>query len=451
MKRLTYFFAVLVPFLLQGCTSDGNWKNLITKDLSNWVQLNGTATYKIENDAIIGTTVVNSPNSFLCSRENYGDFILEFETWVDPQINSGVQIRSESRSDYQEGRVHGYQVELDPSERAWSGGIYDEARRGWLYSLETNPEGQKAFKKNEWNHFRIEAIGSSIRTWINGIPCADLIDDMTSSGFIALQVHSVGTDASKAGLQVKWKKLKIVTENLDKYKTPYSPVIRQISYLNNTLTDQEVKDGWILLFDGKTTAGWMNAKTKQFPESGWEIKDGSLMVNPANKGQGGGGDIVSKGKYVNFELSVDFRYAPGSNSGIKYFVDTEKNNGEYASIGCEYQILDDKLHPDAKEGITGNRTLAGLYDLIAPKPKRDNGPDKWNTATIIVKGNLVRHLLNGAITVEYERGNQAWKDLVATSKFKKIPGFGENAEGRILLQDHGNVVAFKNIKIREIK
>jgi hypothetical protein len=220
---------------------------------------------------------------------------------------------------------------------------------------------------------------------------------------------------------------------------------------DNTLSEKEMKDGWKLLFDGKTSHGWMNAKTKQFPSTGWEIKDGILITNPSSKAQGGGGDIVSTGKYRNFELSVDFRYAPGANSGIKYFVDTERDNGMYTSIGCEYQILDDKLHPDAKEGITGNRTLAGLYDLITPKPKKDNGPDQWNTATIIVRGNHVQHLLNGVVTVDYERGNQAWKDLVAKSKFRDIPGFGENAEGRILLQEHGNVVGFKNIKIKELK
>jgi hypothetical protein len=224
----------------------------------------------------------------------------------------------------------------------------------------------------------------------------------------------------------------------------------EVRSLDNTLSEKEIKDGWKLLFDGKSSAGWMNAKTKQFPATGWEIKDGMLMINPAAKGQGGGGDIVSAGIYRNFELSVDFRYAPGANSGIKYFVDNERDNGQYSSIGCEYQILDDKLNPDAKEGIAGNHTLAGLYDLIAPKPKKDNGPENWNTAKIIVKGNHVQHLLNGAVTLEYERGTQAWKDIVATSKFKKIPGFGENAEGRILLQEHGSVVGFKNIKIREM-
>jgi hypothetical protein len=451
MKRLICVYAALLVSLITGNTTCGQWTMLTGRDLSNWTQLNGMATFNIENGIITGNTVLNSPNSFLCTNTNYGDFILEFDTWVDTLMNSGVQIRSESKPDYQNGRVHGYQVEIDPSTRAWSGGIYDEARRGWLYTLDKNPAGQKAFKNKEWNHFRIEASGNSIRTWINGFPCADLIDGMTPSGFIALQVHSIEKDPTRVSLQVKWKNIRIMTRDLQKYLTPYTPVIPQYSYLDNTLTDREIKEGWKLLFDGKSAAGWMNAKTKIFPASGWEIKDGNLTINPETKDQKGGGDIVTAGKYKNFELIVDFLYKPGANSGIKYFVDIEANNGDLASIGCEYQILDDKIHPDAKEGIEGNRTLAGLYDLIAPKNKRDNGPDQWNRALIIVKDNHVQHWLNGNMTVEYERGNQTWKDLVAMSKFKKIPGFGENVEGRILLQDHGNIVAFKNIKIKELR
>lgn len=220
---------------------------------------------------------------------------------------------------------------------------------------------------------------------------------------------------------------------------------------DNTLTDKEVKEGWKLLFDGKSGANWMNAKSKKFPSTGWSIKDGILTVNSGTGTQNTGGDIVTVNKYKNFELIADFKYTPGANSGIKYFVDTETNNGALASIGCEFQILDDKLHPDARLGINGNRTLAGLYDLIPPKNKRDNGADKWNRATIIVKGNHVQHWLNGQLTVEYDRGTPAWKELVATSKYKSSPGFGEVTEGRILLQDHGNIVSFKNIKIREIK
>lgn len=451
MKRFTLLLTSLTILLISSQQSFGQWKKLAGKDLSGWEQLNGTAPFKLKKGVVTGTTVVNSPNSFICTKEKYGDFILEFDTWFDPDMNSGVQIRSESSSDYQNGRVHGYQVEMDPSTRAWSGGIYDEARRGWLYTLDNNPAGQKALKVGEWNHYRVEAIGNSIRTWINGVPCADLLDNMTPSGFIALQVHSVGTDQSKAGMLVKWKNIRIMTKDLEKYRTPYQPVIPQVSFLDNTLTDREKNDGWKLLFDGKTSKGWMNAKTKSFPSTGWDIKDGLLTVDPAAKGANGGGDIVTTEKYKDFELIADFKYTPGANSGIKYFIDTEVNGGAQASIGCEYQVLDNKLHPDAKLGINGNRTLAGLYDLIPPKNVRDNGAGQWNRATIIVKGNKIQHWLNGQLTVEYERSTPAWRELVATSKFKDVKGFGETTEGRILLQDHGNFVSFKNVKIREIK
>jgi hypothetical protein len=231
--------------------------------------------------------------------------------------------------------------------------------------------------------------------------------------------------------------------------TGVESVTTKMSNTDNILTSRETSDGWKLLFDGKTPAGWINAKTGSFPPNGWEIKDGVLSTNPATKLPDGGGDIVTTGKFRNFELNVDFMYKQGGNSGIKYFVDTEINNGALASIGCEYQILDDRNNPDANEGIAGNRKLAGLYDLIAPNNIKDNGVDQWNKATIVVNGSKVQHWLNGFLTVEYERATPKWKELVATSKFKLIPGFGEAEEGRLLLQDHGDTVSFKNIKIRE--
>ena len=397
MKKLIYVFTALLISFVSCKPKEVQWKGLIMNDLSNWEQLNGTATYELKNDQIIGTTVANSPNSFLCTREKYGDFILEFDTWFDTLMNSGVQFRSESRVDYQNGRVHGYQVELDPSARAWSGGIYDEARRGWLYPLDKNPAGQHALKNNDWNHYRIEAIGNSIRTWINGVPCADLVDDMTPSGFIALQVHSIGKDSSQVGLQVKWKKIRIITENLDKYATPYTPVLPQYSFLNNTLTEREVKEGWKLLWDGKSTDGWRGAKLTTFPTGGWVIKDGVLSTIEAGGAESAAaGDIVTVKKYKNFELIVDFNYSPGANSGIKYLVNTDLNKGAGSAIGCEYQILDDKQHPDANAGFAGNRTLAGLYDIYHPPyPNaimvRDNGTELPSllTGTMLNTGSMV--------------------------------------------------------------
>jgi hypothetical protein len=452
MKNLLYLFSV-VFILMSSCkTNDVPWENLIKNNLSEWIQINGPATYQLIDGVIVGTTVTSSPSddSFLCTKANYGDFILEFDNLVDPEINSGVNIRSESHPNYLDGQVYGYQVEIDPSERAWTGGIYDESRRGWLYPLISNPEGQKAFKNGVWNHFRVEAVGNSIRTWVNGVPCADLMDDMTYSGFIGLQVHGIDNDSAKMGKEVKWKNIRIITKDIGKYSTPYEPVIIQKSFLTNVLSEREVKEGWKLLWDGKTTSGWRGAKLTTFPEGGWVIKDGILSTLETGGGESdAAGDIVTVDKYKNFELSVDFMYTSGANSGIKYFVDTDLNMGAGSSIGCEYQILDDKQPPDAKEGIGDNRTLASLYDLIAPLPKRDNGAGQWNRAAIIVNGNHVEHWLNGQKTVEYERGNDNWRKLVAKSKFKIWPNFGEANEGHILLQEHGSAVSFRNIKIRE--
>lgn len=183
------------------------WQDLFDgKTLDGWTQRNGKAKYTVEDGVIVGTTVTGEPNSFLCTDTLYGDFILEFEFLVHPEMNSGVQIRSNSYKEYKNFRVHGYQIEIDPSERAWTGGIYDEARRGWLYDLEGKPEAQKAFKQNEWNHVRVEAREESLKTWVNGVPVADLEDFMTARGFIALQVH--GTK-DKEPHQVKWRNIRL--------------------------------------------------------------------------------------------------------------------------------------------------------------------------------------------------------------------------------------------------
>ena len=220
---------------------------------------------------------------------------------------------------------------------------------------------------------------------------------------------------------------------------------------NNQLTKKEKREGWKLLFDGKTTNGWKGAFLEGFPEKGWKIADGLLIVEPSGgKESTNGGDIVTLNDYSDFELLVDFKITEGANSGIKYFVDPKqpKPSDPRSAIGLEYQILDDARHPDAKLGKNGNRTLASLYDLI---PAITNKPSKqigeWNTARIISKANHVEHWLNGVKVLEYERGGDAFKQLVADSKFKSIPNFGLIDKGRILLQDHGNKVFFKNIKI----
>ena len=251
---LIFFLCISLSSCATQVKDDTPWVDLFNgKNLEGWTQKGGDAKYEVKDNMIIGSTVANTPNSFLTTDKKYGDFILEVEYKVDSTMNSGIQIRSSSTPQYQNGRVHGYQIEIDPSDRAWSAGIYDEGRRGWLNTLEKNPEAQKAFKQNEWNKYRIEAIGDTIRTWINEVPAAYLIDDKDKSGFIALQVHSIGDNAAEAGKQVMWKNIKILTDSLSKYshKSNLKPIMT-----DNQLTVDEKENGWEMLWDGKTTDGW---------------------------------------------------------------------------------------------------------------------------------------------------------------------------------------------------
>ena len=449
-KNLILFISLFITLTAIG--QEAKWQNLFNgKNLKGWTRVNGTANYTVKDKVLIGTAVKGSPNSFLATEKMYGDFILEFEFKVADGFNSGIQFRSQSLKDYNNGRVHGYQYEFDPSPRAWTGGIYDEARRGWLYPLTTNPAAQKAYKSEEWNKGRIEAIGNSIRTWINGVPAADLIDDMTPSGIIALQVHSINKD-EQIGKTVQWRNMRILTENVEQFATPREDNgIKQINAIANTISEKEKQEGWKLLWDGKTTNGWRGARLDHFPEKGWVIEDGVLKVLKSDGGEStNGGDIVTIKKYKNFVLKVDFKITEGANSGIKYFVDPDLNTGEGSAIGCEFQILDDKNHPDAKMGVAGNRTLGSLYDLIAAPADKPFRGRFFNTAMIVVKGNHVEHWLNDVKIVEYERNNQMWDALVDFSKYKDWPNFGNAETGHILLQDHGDEVWFQNVKIKEL-
>ena len=217
----------------------------------------------------------------------------------------------------------------------------------------------------------------------------------------------------------------------------------------NTLTKEEVQHGWKLLFDGKTMDGWRGAYLDSLPARGWEVKDGMLVVQSSGGGEAAfGGDIVTKAMYSNFELKVDFKLTEGANSGIKIFVTEQLPRTPGSAIGLEYQLLDDAKHPDAKLGVNGNRTLASLYDLIPATHKKANPIGEWNHARIVVRDKHVEHWLNDIRVLEYERGGKEFLEHKAESKFKDRKDFGEAREGHILLQDHGNQVFFRNIKIR---
>ena len=210
---------------------------------------------------------------------------------------------------------------------------------------------------------------------------------------------------------------------------------------NTTWAQTKTKNG-ISLFDGKTLNGWRNSQRDTLPDKGWYVKNSELIFDPA---KGHGSDIITTHSFKNFDLTTQFKISEGGNSGIKYFLLPN------TSLGCEYQVIDDSRHADAKLGINGNRKTGALYDIMpadSGKPYKPAG--KWNTARIVVKGNLVQHWLNGVKILEYERGSEAFKQAISKSKFNTTNGFAEAASSPILLQAHGDKVSYRNIKIKEL-
>lgn len=210
----------LLALATSGLAAESGWQDLFNgQNLDGWTQRGGKARYRVEDRQIIGNSTPNTPNSFLCTQREFTNFVLEIEYKVQSGLNSGVQIRSHAFDQPTEvvhngrtmkipaGRVHGYQVEIDTSARAWSGGIYDESRRGWLNDLKQNEPARKAFKAGEWNKYRIEARGDSLKTWINDVPAADLKDSLTPAGFIGLQVHGVGKKETE--MEVRFRNIRI--------------------------------------------------------------------------------------------------------------------------------------------------------------------------------------------------------------------------------------------------
>ena len=344
-------------FASDGCYSDVKWEDLFNgKGLDGWNKI-GPAEYYVEDGCIVGKTVKAKYNSFLRTNMEYGDFILELDFIVDPKMNSGVQIRSHSVEEKDHTKVFGYQVEIDPAERAWSCGIYDEARRGWINNLENNEPARNAFKQNQWNHYRIEAIGDSMKTWINGVPAADLVDSVDQSGFIALQVH--GTDSDEPML-VKWKNIRI--KNIGKHS-------------------------WQPLFDGESFKGWHTLVGGK-----WQIKDG-IIVGTSTKDEKYHGQLVCNDIYDDFTIRLKFNAVKG-NSGLYFRVD--KVAGPVAVAGFQAEI-------DEANDVGGIYETNGREWVVQPSRedvKKWFKPGQWNEMTVSAHGDRVVVHVNGFKTAD---------------------------------------------------
>ncbi len=389
MHRLTLIALLFVSSAFAEKLFDG-------KTLKGWELCNGKASYKVVNGTIVGTTAEGSPNSFLCTTKEYGDFVLELDSWNDPALNSGVQIRSHRYPaemsvktfdgkkivdrKQPKDRVHGYQVEIATAASGASGGIYDEARRGWVDNISSNPTASKAFKDNQWNHYKIEAIGDHIRTWVNGVPCADLLDGMDQTGFIALQVHQFKGDKPA---QVRFRNIEIKDLGRHQWKTV-------------------------------STANW----TKQ--GGNWNVEDGAIHAT-SDMNDPKIGFMVSDQTYKDVALRFKFKIDKG-NSG--FFVRCDKTT----HAGYEIEIDEAKRtggywHAGGRSWVTGPEDNAGVF------------PNQWNEITAMFHGHRIAFYLNGVKTVDIA---------------EDAPG---RLEGHIALQAHGNKrptsVWFKDIEILE--
>lgn len=395
------------PLVDENETNPRGWIDLFDgESLDGWTQRNGTATYRVEDGAIVGQTADGSPNSFLCTDENYGDFELVFEVKVDSPLNSGVQIRSRTEEP-QRGRVSGPQVEIEAAGPAGSlsGYVYGEAAGGWMTPDEDRTR-HPHFKNAEWNTYRVVAVGPTIRTWINGELVGDLNHperfESHPSGFIGLQVH--GIPAGSGPYQVRWRNIRL----------------RHLE----SLEDADFVD----LYNGKDLAGWTT-------QGNWLVQDdGSLLVDP-REGEAGWQRydhyLWTDQIYENFILDVEYMYPTGGNSGI-YFRVADTNNPVYT--GIEAQVLDSS---QTQRELTAH-DHGGIIFTAAPSRNMSQPPSEWNRMIITCNGNHLQVELNGESIINLQLDETDLRDRPAA--------------GYIGLQEHGqpHTLRFRNIRIKEL-
>jgi hypothetical protein len=399
MSRPACLLLLIAVWSAQTHAADPGFVDLFNgRDLDGWIQRNGTATYRVEEDAIVGRTSEGSPNSFLCTDQLYGDFELMFDVKVDSALNSGVQIRSQSVGDVPEGRVNGPQVEI--SLDGMAGYVYGEAAGGWM-TPDADRVPHQHFNDGEWNSYHVVAFGNRIETWINGHQISDLTHDERyqshPEGFIGLQVHGIA--AGTGPYEVRWRNLKL--RDLSEFTTLYN---------GEDLT------GWT------TTGNWL-------PQ-----EDGSLLIQPREGERGWqryDAYLWSERKYGDFVLDVEYAYPSGGNSGVFFRVG---DGDDPVTTGLEAQVLDSS----ETQGELGPHDHGGIISAAAPSKNMSRPPHEWNRMVVTCIGSQLQVELNGEQIIDTHLNQGVLKD--------------RPLEGYIGLQDHGepNNIRFRNIRIREL-
>lgn len=425
--RCVLFSACAVSMLSsRAAAQQPEWEDLIGHgDLRDWIRRGGVAVYEFEDGAIVGRTRIDTPNTFLCTPRHFADFELEYEFKIDARLNSGVQIRSQSVPGYRKGVVHGYQVEIDPTPRARTAGIYDESRRGWLADLADNEAAREAFKPGEWNHVRVEARGGRIRTWLNGVAAADLKDDLTRRGFIGLQVHS--TEIAEP-LEVRWRKLRI--------RSFGDPSLTPPEGGRWLLRGTDSLDNWQPLGQAGSKVRWSVHTNGAVTDHIGATMHCNLTVNP------GSGNIVTRDEFGDCRLHVEFCVDDNGQEG-----QANGNSGVYIHGRYEVQILNSAGQEPA------DNLCGGIYKVKAPDYNMALPAGEWQTYDIEFRaprwdrdGAKTR---NARISV-YHNGTRIHDDVevpgpTGAGQPEAAPEGGGVGRGPIMLQDHGNLVKFRNI------
>jgi hypothetical protein len=435
-KHIQLVTAALLLAAAAHAADPAGWMALFDgKTLDGWERHGGKATYRVDDGAMVGVSAPNTPNTFLCTQREYGDFILEYEYFPHPTLNCGVQFRSRIRE--QGDVVWGYQCEIDPSPRRWSAGIYEEGGRGWLFPVEA-PAAQAAYKPGEWNKVRIVCLGPSIRTWLNDVPVADLVDDGTRRGIIGLQVHGVGGD--RTPMEIKWRNIRLMPlEASDTAAVLDGPGA-------DTLGLPPPRGADVLLAPGRGLEAWTLRPVKvpwmNKYEAGrlqWTVDQDTGVAVPLPFA----GSMDSQKRYGAQRIHVEFRTPPAAPDVAP---EAAGNSGIFMQGRYELQICN-------SAGLAPATNLSGaLYGQRAPDVNAAREPGEWQTYDIYFT------------PARYDAGNKKTANARLSAKLngqwihreveaQGTTGSGDPEQpgpGPLRLQEHQHRVEFRNVWVCDL-